>query len=102
LWRRAGPGRGISRSRAMAFALGWLTLAGAVLSPLHALGERLFSAHMLEHEILMAVAAPLLALSRPLVGMLWALPRRWRGAVGGLARVGPLARLWRFATAPVI
>ena len=41
-------------------------------------GERLFVAHMVEHEILMVVAAPLLAVARPVGAMLWALPLSWR------------------------
>ena len=61
LWRRAGIGRGIRRWQAGAYAAGWLALVGALVSPLHWLGEHLFTAHMIEHEIVMAIAAPLLA-----------------------------------------
>jgi putative membrane protein len=60
------------------FGLGWLVLAGALISPLHAAGERSFAAHMLEHELLMLVAAPLLVLGRPVGVFLWALPHRTR------------------------
>ena len=75
LWSRAGRGRGIRRSRVLGFGAGWSLLALAVVSPLHALGEQLLTAHMIEHEILMAAAAPLLAFSRPIAALLWALPR---------------------------
>jgi cytochrome c oxidase assembly factor CtaG len=90
LWRRAGAGRGISPARAASYAAGWLVLAGALLSPLHALGEHVFTAHMVEHELVMAVAAPLLALSRPLGAFAWALPRRFarRLRLGRLAGMG--------------
>lgn len=64
------------------FAIGWLTLTFALLSPLATLSEWLFSAHMTQHELLMLVAAPLLAIGRPMVPILWALPRRWRTAAG--------------------
>jgi putative membrane protein len=64
LWRRAGVGRGIRRWQAACYAAGWLVLTTALLSPLHWLGEQLFTAHMIEHELIMAVAAPLLALAR--------------------------------------
>ena len=74
LWRQAGAGRGVRGWRAAAFAAGWLALAAALVSPLHALGESLFSAHMAQHELLMTVAAPLLVLGRPLVPALFALP----------------------------
>ena len=40
-WRHAGTGRGIRPWQAAAYAAGWLSLAGALLSPLHWLGERL-------------------------------------------------------------
>src|SRR6185312_3292410 len=43
----------------VAFTLGWLTVAIALLSPVHELSEELFSAHMVQHELLMALAAPL-------------------------------------------
>jgi len=80
IWRRAGRGMG---SRAtLTFVAGWLTLAGALLSPLHWLGEHLFTFHMIEHEIVMAVSAPLLVLARPVGRLLWAFPRRIRLAIG--------------------
>src|SRR3954452_8437996 len=61
LWRGVGVGRGIRFWQAGCYGAGWLLLAGALVSPLHWLGEHLFTAHMAEHEIIMAVAAPLLA-----------------------------------------
>jgi cytochrome c oxidase assembly factor CtaG len=41
-------------------------LVVALVSPLDGLGAALFSAHMVQHELLMIVAAPLLVLGRPL------------------------------------
>ena len=64
LWRRAGPGHGVSVRRASAFAAGWAALVVALLTPLDPLGSRLFSAHMVQHELLMLAAAPLLVLRR--------------------------------------
>ena len=52
---------------AAAFAGGWLALAVALVSPLHPWGNVLFSVHMIQHELLMLVAAPLLVLGRPVV-----------------------------------
>ncbi|MDQ2695395.1 MAG: cytochrome c oxidase assembly protein, partial [Pseudomonadota bacterium] len=46
LWRRAGRGRGVTVRRAAAFALGFGVLAAALLSPLEALAEASFAAHM--------------------------------------------------------
>ena len=82
LWRNAGRGRGVAAHEAACFALGWLALAAALVSPLDTLGARLFSVHMVQHELLMVVAAPLLVLGRPLGTWAWALSprqRRWAG-----------------------
>ena len=66
-------------------------LAGALVTPLHWLGEHLFTAHMIEHELVMAAAAPLLALARPIGAFVWALPPAWRGTAGG-SRAGRCSR----------
>jgi hypothetical protein len=42
-----------------------LRIAAALVSPLDALSDALFSAHMVEHEILMVIAAPLFVLAKP-------------------------------------
>lgn len=86
----------------LAFAAGWLGLALALVSPLHAAGERSFLAHMAEHELLMLAAAPLLALSRPAGILLWGLPRVWRKSVAGLGRARSLRAGWRAATRPAV
>ncbi|MBP0114676.1 cytochrome c oxidase assembly protein [Bradyrhizobium vignae] len=78
---------------------GWLTLAAALVSPLHWLGERLLSFHMIEHEILMAVAAPLLVLARPVGPLLWSLPQRTRLAIGWAMRHPYITRLWSLLSA---
>jgi putative membrane protein len=102
LWRRAGSGRGVSYGQAASFGAGWAFLALALVSPLHWLGEHLFTAHMIEHEILMVVAAPLLVLARPGGAMMWALPASWRGPVGGIERIPAFAAAWRFLTDPLV
>ncbi len=77
LWDRAGRGRGIRRWEAMCFAAGTLTLAVALISPLDALSEVLFSAHMTQHLLLIFVAPPLLVLGRPGAALAWAIPVQW-------------------------
>jgi cytochrome c oxidase assembly factor CtaG len=89
------------RGRALLFGAGWILLAGALVSPLHEAGERSFAAHMVEHELLMLAAAPLLVLSQPLVMLLWSLPAPLRRAMGAVAGAGPVATLWDGLTAPV-
>ena len=101
LWRRAGWGRGVSVLQAGLFAAGWLTLVAALVSPLHEYGEHLFVAHMVEHELLMAVAAPLLALSRPLGTFLHALPRAWRLTLVRGAQAIPVRLSWAWLTRPL-
>lgn len=78
LWRRVGFRRGVPPWRAAAFAGGWLILAAALSPPFEALSRHAFWAHMVGHELLVAAAAPLLALSRPLAVLAWALPPPWR------------------------
>jgi cytochrome c oxidase assembly factor CtaG len=102
LWRRAGIGRGVRYRQAAAFWSGWAALVLALVSPLHELGEHLFAAHMVEHEILMVVAAPLLVLARPGAAMLWALPARLRASFGGIERRPPVAASWRALTDPCL
>lgn len=97
LWRRAGAGRGIRVAEAGRFAVGWLVLAVALLSPLDALAARSFALHMVQHELLMVVAAPLLVRSRPLEAWAWALSR-WRGGLGAVTHNRVVGAAWRALT----
>jgi putative membrane protein len=99
--RGARVSRGISRTRAACFWSGWAALAVALVSPLHPLGEALFSAHMAQHEVLMLIAAPLMVLSRPLAALLWGMPFEWRRTVGRWAKARVVRRSWGALTAPV-
>ena len=101
LWRRAGAGRGIRRAHAARFAAGWAILAVALLSPVDALGGALFSMHMVQHELLMVAAAPLLVLARPLEAWTWALAPRWRRILGDLFHARAWQRFWHVATDPL-
>ena len=100
VWRSSAPGRGVSPGEVGAFALGWLTLVIALISPVHRWGDALFSAHMAQHELLMALAAPLLVLGRPLVPWVWSLPPAWRRRLGALAGTTPIATGWSGLTHP--
>jgi putative membrane protein len=100
LWRRAGPGRGIRRWQPGAYAAGLIVLFVALVSPLDALGSALFSAHMVQHLLLIVAAAPLLVLGRPIVPLLWALPAPVPRLLGGwwqrpaIARAGRVVLTW--------
>ena len=80
---RSRARRTASRRRgALWFWLGWSSLVVALVSPLHALGSALFSAHMAQHELLVTISASLLVLARPTASLAWGLPARWRRPVG--------------------
>ena len=98
--RRRTHGPGGRRGRTLAFFAGWTVLALALLSPIHALGSVLLSAHMVQHEVLMAVATPLLVLGRPLVPALWATSPGSRHWLGRVARHPAIRAAWRAATRP--
>jgi putative membrane protein len=101
LWRAAAPGRGIGFGAAACFFGGWLAAALALVSPLDTLAADLFWVHMVQHEVLMLVAAPLLVLGRPLAVWSWALPPDAVRALAGPAR-SPLVRdAWGALTAPL-
>lgn len=103
LRRTAGcdQGKAARRRNLGFFLLGWLALAAALVSPLDSLSGALFSAHMLQHETLMIVAAPLLVLGRPLGFWLWALSPRARRSVGGWFRGRRVRACWCALSAPV-
>jgi putative membrane protein len=86
----------------MCFAGGWIALLTALVSPLHAWGSVLFSAHMTQHEVLILVAAPLLVLSRPLVVFLWAFPVEWSRRLGNIGKIPAVSRAWHWLTIPVV
>jgi putative membrane protein len=86
LWRRAGIGRGVEGWRVACFAGGVAALSVSLIWPLDALAGAALSAHMAQHVMLTACAAPLLAASAPIVTSLWGLPVAWRRRLGGLGR----------------
>ena len=94
LWHAAGKDRGVRRRDAWAFTIGWTLLGLTLLSPLHALGGVLFSAHMTQHEVLMTVATPLLVLGKPVIPFVWALSPKWRRITGQWANADVVARPW--------
>ena len=100
MWRTAGIGHGIKRWEAAGFLAGWVVLTLALISPLHPLGEVLFSAHMVQHELLMLVAAPLLVLGRPIVVWLRALPAASANGLGRFSNTRGWIFLWGLIAAP--
>lgn len=62
-WRGWRPADGAGR--AWAWWTGWIALVVALISPVDAVAGVLVSAHMVQHILLVAVAAPLIAASAP-------------------------------------
>jgi putative membrane protein len=90
------------RRNAILFTLGWSTLVASLVSPLHELGEVSFTAHMTEHELLMLVAAPLMALSRPIAMFLWACPDNVRRGLVRACNSGTWSRVWQVVSDPIV
>lgn len=101
LYARSRNGRGQLLRQAAWFGAGWLALVVALASPLDAAGTVSFAAHMVQHELLMIVAAPLLVLGRPLGVWLWAWPQAARHGGGVMTRAPALRATWRVLTRPL-
>lgn len=90
-------GRGYARSpalrarHAIAFLGGWFAIAIALVSPLDRAAERSFALHMVQHELLMLVAPPLLILGRPFAALAVTLPPRALRVAAWPLAVPPLA-----------
>jgi putative membrane protein len=78
----SGPRRPVDSWRARCFAAALAALGVALVSPLDALSGALASAHMVQHLLLILVAAPLLALSAPASAILRGSPLAVRRASG--------------------
>ena len=70
--------RTVHRFQWCSFAAGWLTLLAALAPPIHELAESRLWAHMVQHELLIVIAAPLLALARPHLVLLACVPANQR------------------------
>ena len=85
--------------RLVAYLGGIAGIAVALLSPLDSLADVLFTAHMLQHQLLLMVAPLLLLLGNPYPFVLWGLPRRVRMRLGTtLTATGGLRAAWRALT----
>lgn len=73
--------------RASAFYGALVALGVALVSPLDALAETLFSAHMVQHVLIMLVAAPLLVYGLPLRVVMHASPKRLLRAVSRIKKL---------------
>lgn len=88
--------------RRWSFALGLTVLVVATLPQLEPVVERSFPAHMVQHTALLLVVAPLLALGRPGVPLLLALPRKLRRRVAAIRSSAPGRRGRAALTLPAV
>lgn len=99
LYLNSGRRLPVRRWEIAAFLTGWVVLVAALLSPIAVMSEALLSIHMTQHELLILVAAPLLAFGRPIVPWLWVLPASLRRGAGRSPRLIAVARGF---TAPAV
>ncbi len=103
VWKQAGHGRGVSERQVAFFAAAMLSIAIVLVSPLDAMAEVLFSAHMTQHVVLAVIVPPLILLGAPLPALLWAMPAEPRIRIVRAVRSQHwLVGGWRWITAPAL
>jgi putative membrane protein len=101
LWLHAGEERVITRARASAGGAGIAALVIALLSPLDAAASALLTIHMVQHLLLVLVAAPLVVIGRMHLALFWSLPFETRRGLGAAWANSPRFKWFaRFMTAP--
>ena len=82
-WGAAGRGRLVTGAQVRCFSAALVALAAALLPPLAGRAGQSLVAHMVQHVLLLVVAAPLLAMGGVLPALLWAMPGRARARASG-------------------
>jgi putative membrane protein len=87
----------------VAFLGGLCSVWIAIASPLSDLDDELLTVHMVQHLLLMTVAAPLILMGAPAITLLHGLPQHAvRGILGPLLRWPPLQSVGHGLTHPVV
>ena len=106
LYLIGGSGVRTPRFRVWAFWGALATILLALQTPIDGFARQLFWVHMVQHLLLMVVAAPLVAIASPWTRMWRALPRSWRRAVARplfkSARLQPLRRAYHWISGPAV
>ena len=97
----SGRGAAGRRFEPLAFAVGWGALVLSILPPLDSLSIQFFSVHMIQHELMMLVGAPLLIVGRPLQRCVAGLPDALRHRAAHVLRDHAVSSTWRVLTAPL-
>ena len=93
--------RTVGAARVLSFVAGIAFLFLVLITPFDALDDELFSAHMLQHLVLMMIAPPLLVFGRPEIALLWAAPSRTRRSIGRFWMNSGFRSLVRFIMSPL-
>ena len=100
-WRERS--REHARWRVVSYYAGLAVLVLALESPVDRLAAHHLTFHMLQHELLLMVAAPLILLGAPTTPSLLGMPRRLRlGVIRPLAKKRSVRGLYRLATHPLV
>jgi putative membrane protein len=99
LARRGAAGR---RFEPIAFGIGWSALVLSILPPIDSLSIQYFSVHMIQHELMMLVGAPLLILGRPLQRCLVGLSDPLRAPVAHILQRPAMSGTWAVLTTPLV
>lgn len=85
-----------------AFLSGGFLVGGVFATPFAHLDHRSLTGHMVQHLVLMTIAAPLILLGHPSIILWHSLPRRFADCVAAGVREGaPICRFVRFLAQPV-
>jgi cytochrome c oxidase assembly factor CtaG len=94
-----------ARRRARFFYAGCAVILFALESPVDSISDKLFSIHMLQHLLLLVVAAPLIAAARPWMSIWRPLPLGFRRSLlrwgTNSATAAPLRVLWHAISGPI-
>ena len=100
---RGRGGRILKPWRAWCFAAGLGTVVIAVVSPIGTFTSLFFFMHMIQHILLIMIAAPLIWLGAPMLPTMWAFSRGNRRRLGKLFHEAhPVHRVFHFLTRPGI
>jgi putative membrane protein len=88
--RRTGrPRSRLARRRALAFYAGLLAIVAAIATPIETLSKQLLWTHMIQHVLLLSVAAPLIVLGAPWMSLWRPLPLGVRRTLARAVMLSP-------------
>jgi len=93
-WRLARRAAPLPPWRPVAAMTALVAMGTALVSPLDGLAHERFSAHMVQHLLLLVVAAPLALAANPFPVLVWALPPRVRVALRSVFGRRGFGRRW--------